>query len=168
MKKIASVLIGLGMMAGTVVVATPASADEWPIERVCDENYSGACVPVSTIDLQCWDIAYRQVNVIGKDVHNFDGDGNGLGCEVWEGTYMEDWLLLDYPRHPLHNVDGWKCNRFGGSTHTYTRATTSSGLLSTTRMGACFKNVINKKGKMNTKSFNYDVLPVATNIGVPQ
>ena len=167
MKKVASVLIGLGMMAGTIVVATPASADEWTIERVCDENYSGACVPVSTRDLECWDIAYRQVNVIGKDVHNFDGDGNGLGCEVWEGTYMEDWILLDYPRHPLHNTNGWDCKILLSPTHTYTRATTSSGFLSTPRKGTCWKSV-NKKGKMKTKIFNYEVLPVATNIGVPQ
>jgi micrococcal nuclease len=46
----------------------------------CDPNYSGACVPIVTYDLNCADISGR-VKVVGRDIHRFDGDGDGYGCE---------------------------------------------------------------------------------------
>lgn len=46
----------------------------------CDRNYSG-CVPVVSYDLDCVDIRYRTVLVLGVDRHGFDGDSDGYGCE---------------------------------------------------------------------------------------
>lgn len=51
----------------------------------CDPNYvpqfsGGACVPDVPYDLDCPDIE-DPVIVIGIDVHRFDRDQNGLGCE---------------------------------------------------------------------------------------
>lgn len=48
----------------------------------CDPNYSGFCVPVVSYDLDCGDIRHP-VRVIGRDIHNFDGDGDGYGCESY-------------------------------------------------------------------------------------
>lgn len=45
----------------------------------CDSNYT-PCVPVSASDLDCGDIA-TSVQVIGVDVHRFDRDGDGIGCD---------------------------------------------------------------------------------------
>ena len=45
----------------------------------CDPNYSG-CVPLVDYDLDCADIG-RAVEVVGVDVHRFDADGDGHGCE---------------------------------------------------------------------------------------
>ena len=45
----------------------------------CDPNYSG-CVPKVAYDLDCADID-GSVRVLGVDVHRFDGDGDGWGCE---------------------------------------------------------------------------------------
>src|SRR5262245_20501837 len=45
----------------------------------CDSNYSG-CVPNVAHDLDCADID-GPVRVIGVDIHRFDGDGDGWGCE---------------------------------------------------------------------------------------
>lgn len=49
----------------------------------CDPNYSGACVPVYPPDVNCGDIR-RPVTVVGTDVHGFDRDGDGAGCESYE------------------------------------------------------------------------------------
>ena len=47
----------------------------------CDPNYSGACIPIVNHDLDCSDIPDRNFRVIGRDIHNFDGDGDGIACE---------------------------------------------------------------------------------------
>lgn len=46
----------------------------------CDPNYSGACVPLVSYDLDCADIG-GPVTVVGADPHGFDREGDGLGCE---------------------------------------------------------------------------------------
>ena len=38
-------------------------------------------MPVVSYDLDCADIA-GSVRVIGEDIHRFDGDGDGYGCEA--------------------------------------------------------------------------------------
>ncbi len=48
----------------------------------CDPNYTGYCVPVVTYDLDCPDIGHR-VTVVGVDIHRFDGNGDGVGCESY-------------------------------------------------------------------------------------
>ena len=55
----------------------PASAEP---STNCDPNYSGACVPIVSWDLDCADIG-ESVTVIGSDIHRFDADGDGEGCE---------------------------------------------------------------------------------------
>jgi hypothetical protein len=54
--------------------ASPASA--------CDPNYAGFCVPIVSYDLDCSDIRHRVI-VIGVDIHHFDGDNDGIGCESY-------------------------------------------------------------------------------------
>jgi micrococcal nuclease len=49
----------------------------------CDPNYAG-CIPVSAADLDCKDIkilGLAPVKVVGRDVHNFDRDRDGIGCD---------------------------------------------------------------------------------------
>jgi hypothetical protein len=47
----------------------------------CDQNYSG-CIPLVDYDLDCADVG-RSVRVLGVDVHRFDADGDGYGCESY-------------------------------------------------------------------------------------
>lgn len=47
----------------------------------CDPNYT-PCVPLSATDLNCPAIGFM-VRVIGHDVHHFDGDNDGYGCESY-------------------------------------------------------------------------------------
>ena len=58
--------------------ATPAPTD------ACDPNYSG-CVPRVAYDLGSADIE-GPVRVIGVDIHRFEGDGDGRGCEWAQST----------------------------------------------------------------------------------
>ena len=49
----------------------------------CDPNYQG-CIPPFPPDLDCGDIkkmGLAPIRVIGEDIHKFDGDGNGIGCD---------------------------------------------------------------------------------------
>ncbi len=49
----------------------------------CDGNYAG-CVPAYPPDLDCVDIKrlnLAPVKVIGRDLHKFDRDGDGIGCD---------------------------------------------------------------------------------------
>jgi len=48
----------------------------------CDPNYVGACVPLVATDLDCGDIKAR-VQVVGTDIHGFDRDRDGFGCETY-------------------------------------------------------------------------------------
>lgn len=49
----------------------------------CDPNYQG-CIPSYPPDLDCTDIkrlGLAPIRVTGKDVHKFDRDGDGVGCD---------------------------------------------------------------------------------------
>lgn len=61
---------------------TPMAAP-WPTTAgACDPNYAGYCVPVVSYDLDCADIGHRVI-VVGVDIHHFDGDHDGIGCESY-------------------------------------------------------------------------------------
>lgn len=47
----------------------------------CDPSYPTVCIPSPPPDLNCTDIPYRRFRVVGDDPHNFDSDGDGVGCE---------------------------------------------------------------------------------------
>ena len=52
-----------------------------PPTDTCDPSYPAVCIPEYPPDLDCQDIRYHNFMVIGDDPHEFDTDGNGIGCE---------------------------------------------------------------------------------------
>ena len=46
----------------------------------CSASYPGVCIPPGP-DLDCGDIPYDGFVVLPPDPHNFDRDGDGIGCE---------------------------------------------------------------------------------------
>lgn len=48
--------------------------------RECDDNYSGACIPVVGYDLDCGDVP-SGFRVVGGDPHGFDRDNDNRACE---------------------------------------------------------------------------------------
>lgn len=50
-------------------------------KSMCDPAYPGVCIAPPPPDLDCKNIPYRFFKVLPPDPHNFDGDGDGWGCE---------------------------------------------------------------------------------------
>lgn len=63
----------------------PAPAPAPRADGGCDASYPDTCLPSPPPDLDCRDIGERRFRVEGGDPHNFDGDGNGIGCEAPSG-----------------------------------------------------------------------------------
>jgi hypothetical protein len=61
---------------------TPAAGSAPISGGACDPNYTGYCVQIVDYDLDCGDIAHR-VTVVGVDIHRFDGNKDGFGCESY-------------------------------------------------------------------------------------
>lgn len=60
---------------------TPQPKQVAPQGQACDPNYSGACIPNVDYDLDCGEISARRFTVVGRDVHRFDRDNDGVACE---------------------------------------------------------------------------------------
>ena len=52
-----------------------------PVSGNCDPSYPGVCIPPAPPDLDCKDVTDRRFQVLQPDPHNFDRDGDGIGCE---------------------------------------------------------------------------------------
>jgi micrococcal nuclease len=49
--------------------------------RRCDPSYPGTCIAPYPPDLRCEEIPFSNMEILGPDLHDLDGDGDGLGCE---------------------------------------------------------------------------------------
>jgi micrococcal nuclease len=65
---------------GTCSDLRPGSASDGS-RRACDPSYPGRCVPPFPPDLDCERIRFANFSIVGPDLHDLDGDGDGLGCE---------------------------------------------------------------------------------------
>jgi micrococcal nuclease len=72
--------LGLWAILPTMEVRLPSPI---PLETTgnCDPAYPTVCIPSPPPDLDCKDVSYKNFKVLQPDPHNFDGDGNGIGCE---------------------------------------------------------------------------------------
>lgn len=48
----------------------------------CSPSYPTVCIPPPPPDLDCGEIPYRRFQVLPPDPHGFDGDHDGIGCEI--------------------------------------------------------------------------------------
>ena len=48
----------------------------------CDPSYPTVCIPPPPPDLDCADVQFRRFKVVPPDPHGFDGDRDGVGCEI--------------------------------------------------------------------------------------
>ena len=62
------------------VSQTQNSSDVNPPEG-CDSSYPDICISISSVKLSCFDIPYKNFKVLLPDRHEFDSDGDGIGCE---------------------------------------------------------------------------------------
>ncbi|HKY53382.1 MAG TPA: hypothetical protein VJM08_03710 [Anaerolineales bacterium] len=70
-----------------LVILQPSNTPQIPVsgggsgDSNCHPSYPGVCIPYPPPDLDCPDIPYRNFQVLPPDPHNFDREGDGLGCE---------------------------------------------------------------------------------------
>ena len=69
------------VVVSSAPVSEPVSTESENLSE-CDPNYEGACIPIVNYDLDCPDVT-GPVYVVGRDVHGFDRDKNGIGCEPY-------------------------------------------------------------------------------------
>jgi hypothetical protein len=48
----------------------------------CDPSYPDVCIPPPPPDLNCDDVGARNFTVLSPDPHGFDGDNDGIGCDL--------------------------------------------------------------------------------------
>jgi len=58
-----------------------ASLQDTQMQNDCDSSYPDFCIPSSPPDLDCKDIPQKRFTVLQPDLHRFDGDKDGIGCE---------------------------------------------------------------------------------------
>ncbi len=69
-------------------IAVQASIDAAPAAPVaapgadCDPSYPDLCLPIGGPDLDCGELSERRFTVLGPDRHEFDGNLDGVGCEM--------------------------------------------------------------------------------------
>jgi hypothetical protein len=63
----------------TPTATTPLTTT--PDAPQCAPEYPGVCISPPPPDLDCGDIVQRNFVVLEPDRHNFDTDGDGIGCE---------------------------------------------------------------------------------------
>jgi hypothetical protein len=75
------------LIAAAVIVQ--AASSHWQLPAAskhdgdCDPSYPDVCIAPPPPDCDCPDIPYTNFRVVGADPHNFDADGDGLGCEPY-------------------------------------------------------------------------------------
>jgi len=83
----------LGKIDTRFCLESEFSNEEWASDcqagvtkDTCDSSYPSVCIPPSPPDLDCSDIRYRNFEVLQPDPHRFDGDKDGIGCEITNTT----------------------------------------------------------------------------------
>ena len=58
------------------------------LTSACDPSYPDFCVTTFSANMTCTDIPYRNFTVLAPDTYGLDSDGDGLGCENSNVTYV--------------------------------------------------------------------------------
>jgi hypothetical protein len=79
----------------TTTTRRPRPATTQPPARNCHPSYPDFCIPAPPPDLDCADVSGSDFTVLPPDPHQFDREGDGVGCE----SYRRPLLAL----HPIEN-----------------------------------------------------------------
>lgn len=70
-------------------------------DRVCDPSYPDVCIEAPPPDFNCDQVGFVGpmnngvgFRVTGDDPHNFDTDGDGIGCESWSPLPTEESYIV--------------------------------------------------------------------------
>jgi hypothetical protein len=62
-------------------VSQPENSSDVNSPEGCDSSYPDICISITSAKLSCFDIPYKNFKVLLPDRHEFDSDGDGIGCE---------------------------------------------------------------------------------------
>jgi micrococcal nuclease len=62
--------------------ACPVAPPQPVVGQTCDPSYPDVCIPSAPPDLDCADVVFRFFVVRPPDPHGFDGNQDGVGCEI--------------------------------------------------------------------------------------
>jgi hypothetical protein len=62
-------------------VSQPENSSDVNSPEGCDSSYPYICIIITSAKLSCFDIPYKNFKVLLPDRHEFDSDGDGIGCE---------------------------------------------------------------------------------------
>ncbi len=71
------------------VQSQPTQSQQVQSQNQCDSSYPSVCIPPYPPDLDCGEIGYSNFRVVPPDPHGFDGDNDGIGCEVGSSLSSE-------------------------------------------------------------------------------
>lgn len=75
------ILVMLGLLLGVTFIAAQSNNLLATPDENCDPSYSEVCIAPPPPDLNCDDVPYKDITVVGDDPHGFDREGDGIGCE---------------------------------------------------------------------------------------
>ena len=70
-----------GILVGVTIVTTQSNNLYATTDENCDSSYPDVCIAPPPPDLNCGDVPYKNIKVVGGDPHGFDRDADGVGCE---------------------------------------------------------------------------------------
>lgn len=74
--------VSIALREVKVVTAATTTITATPQTQQCHPSYPDVCIPPPPPNLDCKDIPYRNFKALPPDPHNFDTDGDGIGCET--------------------------------------------------------------------------------------
>jgi hypothetical protein len=76
--------VSSGPVTKDPVAAEPVYEAPAPVTGECDPSYPELCIPPGSADLNCdyvYGLGMSHITVYAPDPHDFDGNGDGVGCE---------------------------------------------------------------------------------------
>lgn len=82
MEKVVGVATILGTVISLATLIIPFVSQKLTASKQnCDPAYPDLCISQSLSNLKCQDVKQRNFRVLPPDPHNFDSNGDGVGCE---------------------------------------------------------------------------------------
>ena len=76
-----SAILVIGSALGIILITTQSNSLLASTDENCDPSYPEVCIAPPPPDLNCDDVPYNNIQVVGSDPHGFDREGDGIGCE---------------------------------------------------------------------------------------
>jgi hypothetical protein len=117
---------------------TTSTSPPFSTDSECDPSYPDNCIPPPPPILTCDDISFRKFEVVGTDPHGFDGDKDGIGCEVPPAT-----AITPFQAQQQQQQEPQQQNQTQNRTPTTTTANTNTNATTTTKTDGLLTTSIN-------------------------